>query len=60
MSLFDTDYEYICPHCHEVFLGEHALDRKTCVQTLTCDECGNKFRLISTARIDIDVTVEKM
>jgi transcription elongation factor Elf1 len=59
MALFDLDFEYQCPHCGEHFLGEHDIEKETCVKIVTCDECGKKYKLTSKAVINIEVDVEK-
>ena len=57
--MFDLDFEYHCPHCGELLLGEHNLDSEIVNQTLTCDECGNKYKVKSKATIEIECEVEK-
>jgi|WetSurMetagenome_2_1015567.scaffolds.fasta_scaffold14850_1 transcription elongation factor Elf1 len=57
--MFDLDFEYNCPYCNELFLGEHNIDNKIVNKILICDLCGNKYKLTSKAILEIECEVTK-
>ncbi len=56
--MFGQTFEYSCPHCDIVYMGEIEDGKDFIEKVITCEDCEKKFKLY--AEIEILVTTTEV